>query len=107
MLGAVFRMFFRIIGWFLTPLVVTGVAVVGATFGFLVAGTWDNPMSTVVLALICGLIGSVLGTMGWTRLLRRNPALREALAVTASGLPEPDAVHEMLQSVSLEEKPHS
>ncbi len=105
MLGRIVRMILRIAGWLLTPLVVTLAAAAAATLAFQVIGPGSRPAVVLGFGLGAGLLGALLGALGWVQLLRRSPELREGLAVTASGLPQPGAVREMLQSVALEEKP--
>lgn len=104
MIGTAVRFIFRLIGWLLTPLVVLTTATLGATLGFLITREWPANLGLLSFALICGLLGALLGALAWTRLLRRSPQLREALAVTASGLPEAERVQEMIQAITLEEK---
>lgn len=105
MIGAAVRLILRLVGWLLTPLVVLLAATLGATLGFLATSQWPSGIGLLIFAFVCAMAGALLATLGWTRLLRRSPQLREALAVTTSGLPEPEAVEEMIQTVTHEEKP--
>lgn len=85
--GRVARLGLRLLGWVVTPLVVIAAAGLGATLGTVVApllGTDAGFAVTLVLGFATGIAGLLL----WIRLLRERPELREALAVTASGVPE-------------------
>jgi hypothetical protein len=104
MLVRALHLSFRILGWLLSPLVLTITATLGATLGFLAVASWA-PGKGLIFALICGALGALAGCLAWMRLLRRSPRLREVLAVTPAGLPESEVVHEILQAVSLEERP--
>lgn len=104
MIRRAIRLIFRILGWLISPLVLTAAAIGGSAIGFLIVASWA-PMTGFIFALACGLAGALVGALLWTRMLRGSRRLREALAVTGSGLPESEVVHDLLQAVSLEDKP--
>lgn len=92
------RILLRLAGWLITPVVLTVTAAVGATITALVAPRLSTTAALVTMAF-GGLAGALIGLLGWEKLLGRSPELRAALAVTAEGVPEPEAVDEVIAEV--------
>ncbi len=91
------RLVIRLAGWLLTPLIIILAAAIGAYLAALVAPRFSTKTGLIIVVL-AGLTGSVLGIRLWMKLLRRNPELRHALAVTQGGVPEGKAVGELFES---------
>lgn len=81
------RLLVRIVGWLLTPIVALLASFLGAWIGAGLAARLTS--STAGLGVTAATAGALaLGaTLGWLRLLRGAPKLREALAVTEEGMP--------------------
>lgn len=82
-----FRLFARILGWLLTPLVAWAASFCGAWVGAGIASRLADATTGLGLTVGIGAVTAIAATIGWMRLLRRSPQLREALAVTEEGVP--------------------
>lgn len=91
------RLFFRIAGWLLTPLVLIGAAGLGATIGLMVAPTF-SPDAGLVVTFALALIASIAGLILWIRLLRTHPNLRHTLEMTVQGVPESALVDQLMHA---------
>lgn len=83
----VLRALLRILGWLLTPLVAWAASFLGAALGALLAAQVAEPRAGLVVTVAVGFLAGVAGILGWLRVLRRSPKLRETLAVTEEGAP--------------------
>ncbi|MEO8479196.1 MAG: hypothetical protein ABI542_06125 [Gemmatimonadota bacterium] len=97
MVARIARLLFRIIGWLLTPLVITLAAALGATTLAVVAPQFSTGRALIIMA-IGGLLGAVLGFWGWMKLLERSRGLREVLHVTTEGVPTEQGMEEVVGS---------
>ena len=88
------RVLLRILGWLLTPLVAWAASFVGAWIGALISSSASQPMTTLWVTGICGLVSALVGAWGWLRFLRRSPRLQETLAVAPDGTPLMALEHE-------------
>lgn len=95
MIARAARLLVRAAGWLLTPIAIIIAAGIGATIGAVVAPRM-SPTAGVVTAMIGGLLGATLGLMGWLRLLRESPELRDVLAVTPRGVPTEAAMADVI-----------
>lgn len=95
MLARAARLVLRVAGWLLTPVVLAITAAIGATIGAMAAPKLSSTGAIVVMAF-GGLVGALLGLLAWERLLGRSPELRAVLALTPEGIPEQQAVEELL-----------
>jgi hypothetical protein len=77
----------RLVGWLLTPLIAWAASFFGAWAGAAAATSVEGANLSLGLTIMGGAAAGVGATMLWMRLLRRSPHLREALAVTAEGIP--------------------
>lgn len=91
------RLVVRLAGWLLTPIVIVAAAGMGAWLAALLAPRLA-PTPAVVLVLAAGMVAGLAGLALWMKLLRGNPELRHALAVTAEGVPQGRAVGELFES---------
>jgi len=91
------RLLFRIVGWLLTPLVITLAAALGATALALVAPQFSTARALINMT-VGGLLGAVLGFWGWMQLLERSRGLREVLQVTTEGVPTAQGIDEVIGS---------
>ena len=82
------RLFFRAFGWLLTPFMAWAASFFGCVGGEILAARLGNPQQGLVLSAVCGAIAGFATLMLWLRLLRRSPAIRDALAVTEDGTPD-------------------
>ena len=89
------RLFFRVAGWLLTPLVLITAAAIGATIGLLVAPTL-SPNAALGLTAGLALAAAIAGLVLWTRMLRTHPGLRHTLEMTAQGAPESALVQRLI-----------
>jgi len=83
------RLLLRILGWLLTPLVAWAASFVGAIVGATVASWRSGAIGGLWLTIGMGLAFALVGTHAWLRLVRRSPALREALQLEPDGTPLP------------------
>lgn len=97
MVARIARLLFRIVGWLLTPLVITAAAALGATTLALVAPQFSTGRALLIMAT-GGLLGSVLGFWGWMKLLERSRGLRDVLHVTTEGVPTEQGMDEVVGS---------
>lgn len=78
----------RLVGWLLTPLIAWAASFFGAWAGAAAAAaSVEGANLSLGVTIMGGAAAGVGATMLWMRLLRRSPQLREALAVTAEGIP--------------------
>jgi hypothetical protein len=77
----------RLVGWLLTPLIAWAASFFGAWAGAGAAAAATGANLSLGMTIMGGAAAGVGATMLWMRLLRRSPHLREALAVTAEGIP--------------------
>jgi len=77
----------RLVGWLLTPLIAWAASFFGAWAGAGASTAAAGANLSLGLTIMGGAAAGVGATMLWMRLLRRSPHLREALAVTAEGIP--------------------
>lgn len=83
----VVRFVARLVGWLLTPLIAWAASFFGAWAGAGAAAIVPGANLSLGLTIMGGAAAGVGATMLWMRLLRRSPQLRDALAVTAEGIP--------------------
>ena len=95
MLARVARILLRVAGWLLTPLVLIAAAAIGATIGLVVAPRF-SPNVALVLTILLSLGAAIAGLVLWAGLLRERPELRERLAVTAAGVPDPEVINKLV-----------
>lgn len=95
MLARAARLLLRIAGWLLTPFAVIVAAAIGATIGAMVAPVL-SPTTGLLVTGLAALAGAIVGLWGWIRMVRGSPDLQQALAVTAEGVPRPEAVDALL-----------
>ncbi len=98
----VVRFFARLVGWLLTPLIAWAASFFGAWAGAGTAALVTGANLSLGLTIMGGAAAGVGATMLWMRLLRRSPQLREALAVTAEGIPVA-AVEEVVEEAPARE----
>lgn len=96
MIARAARLILRIVGWLMTPIVLTITAAIGATIGAMVAPRVPTGWALAIMGF-SGLVGAILGLIGWERLLGRSRELRAALALTAEGVPEAGAVEALIE----------
>ena len=89
------RLFFRVAGWLLTPLVLVSAAGIGATIGLMVAPTL-SPNAGLGLTAGLSLAAAIAGLVLWIRLLRTHPGLRHTLEITVEGVPESALVQRLI-----------
>jgi hypothetical protein len=89
------RLFFRVAGWLLTPLVLVCAAAIGATIGLMVAPTL-SPNAGLGLTAGMSLVAAIAGLVLWIRLLRQHPRLRHTLEMTVEGVPESSLVERLI-----------
>src|SRR5689334_4485074 len=82
------RLFFRIFGWLLTPLLAWAASFFGAVAGAIIAMRMADPVRGLITMAVCGGLAAFLTVIAWLRYLRRSPQVREALAVTEDGTPD-------------------
>ncbi|HET9066783.1 MAG TPA: hypothetical protein VFN22_13265 [Gemmatimonadales bacterium] len=97
MVARIARLLFRIVGWLLTPLVITLAAALGATTLALVAPQFSTGRALIIMT-VGGLLGAVLGFWGWMKLLERSRGLRDVLQVTTEGVPTEQGIDEVIGS---------
>lgn len=77
----------RFFGWLLTPVVAWAASFFGATVvSWLVSG-WAHPRHQLIATVCGGGLTAVIVLVGWLRLLRTSPKLRDTLRVDADGTP--------------------
>jgi hypothetical protein len=89
------RLFFRMAGWLLTPLVLLSAAGIGATIGLVIAPTL-SPNAGLGLTASLSLAAAIAGLLLWVRLLREHPSLRHTLEMTTQGAPESPLVERLI-----------
>lgn len=82
------RLFLRTFGWLLTPFMAWAASFFGCVAGLMLATRIPDPITGLVVTAIIGGIAGFTALMAWLRLLRSSPEIREALAVTADGVPD-------------------
>ena len=82
------RLFFRAFGWLLTPFMAWAASFFGCVAGEIVAARLANPTHGLILSALAGALAGFATLIFWLRLLRRSPAIREALAMTEDGTPD-------------------
>ena len=82
------RVFVRVVGWLLTPVVVLAASFFGAVLGTQVAAILPNPTHGLVLATLAGGAAGYVTAHYWLRFLRRSPRLQHALHVAPDGTPD-------------------
>jgi hypothetical protein len=75
----VLRLFLRILGWLLTPLVASAASFLGAVIGTVLAEWSDSPTIGLVITVVCGAGAGFTALVFWFRLLRHSPKLTHAL----------------------------
>ncbi|MBM4188301.1 MAG: hypothetical protein FJ206_13445 [Gemmatimonadetes bacterium] len=83
----VVRGLMRFFGWLLTPLVAWAASFLGAVVAARAASGMGLARSQLIVTVAGGAIAGALGLVGWLKLLRRSPQLRETLEVEADGTP--------------------
>lgn len=82
------RLFFRAFGWLLTPFMAWAASFFGCVAGEILAARLASPGRGLLVSAACGALAAFVTLVLWLRLLRRSPAIREALAVTEDGTPD-------------------
>jgi hypothetical protein len=82
------RLFFRAFGWLLTPFMAWAASFFGCVAGEILAARLASPGRGLLVSAACGAVAAFVTLVLWLRLLRRSPAIREALAVTEDGTPD-------------------
>lgn len=77
----------RVFGWLLTPLVAWAASFLGAVLTARLTGSMGVARGQLLATVIGGAVAGALGLLGWLRLLRRSPELRETLEVESDGTP--------------------
>lgn len=82
----VVRFLLRFFGWLLTPIVAWAASFLGA---WVAAGVFRStaPMTSLWLTVAAGGLAAAVALLGWLRLLRRSPRLRQTLEVATDGTP--------------------
>ena len=86
----VLRVFARILGWLLTPLVALAASFLGATLSATLLANDEDPRRALILSFAGAAIFAVCVAWLWLRLLRHAPQVREALSLDEEGLPTGD-----------------
>ena len=86
----VLRVFARILGWLLTPLVALAASFLGATLSATFLANDEDPRRALILSFAGAAIFAVVVAWLWLRLLRHAPQVREALSLDEEGLPTGD-----------------
>jgi prepilin signal peptidase PulO-like enzyme (type II secretory pathway) len=86
----VLRVFARILGWLLTPLVALAASFLGATLSATLLANDEDPRRALILSFAGAAIFAVCVAWLWLRLLRHAPHVREALSLDEEGLPTGD-----------------
>lgn len=83
----VVRGLMRFFGWLLTPLVAWAASFLGAVATARLAAGSTTARTQLIATVLGGAVTGALGLIGWLRLLRRSPNLRETLEVESDGTP--------------------
>jgi len=75
------------LGWLLTPMIAWAASFLGAWIGTGIASRFASAMVGLRVTILMGALAAIGATIGWMRLLRRSPQLREALALSEEGVP--------------------
>ena len=81
------RFIARFFGWLLTPVVAWAASFVGATLVSWVTAGWATARTQLITTVVGGGLSAVIALLGWLRLLRRSPKLRETLRIDTDGTP--------------------
>jgi hypothetical protein len=95
MIWRIARLIVRIAGWLLTPIVIAVTAAAAALLAAVASPRFSTSTALATVG-ISGMVGGIIGTWLWLKLLRGSPELRQALAVTPQGVPEGQAVEQLL-----------
>ncbi len=90
------RLFLRLAGWLMTPLVLITAAAIGATLGLWIAPQFSSATHGLLLAAALALAAAVGGLILWVRLLRDHPQLRHTLEITVEGTPDSPMVQRLI-----------
>jgi hypothetical protein len=90
------RLFLRLAGWVLTPLVLITAAAIGATLGLFIAPEFSSATNGLVLTGALALAAAIVGLILWVRLLRQHPQLRHTLEMTVQGTPDSPVVQRLI-----------
>jgi hypothetical protein len=90
------RLFLRIAGWLMTPLVLITAAIAGAILGLMIAPRFSSPDTGLIVTVLLSFTAAVAGLIIWIRMLREHPRLRHTLEMAVDGSPDTPLVQAII-----------